>query len=209
VKRGSRLRLSRRHLVTGVIALVWIGLLLGAAVPTWQGSLRKGRELRQIEEQLADLQRWSVSGLWLERTLAQRGPAVETKYRRLIPARRDKEQLFLELARVADRSGVAGFDLREEERPQSWLAQDPDLDDVPPLDPDDPVAVEERPLPSIPLQTYRVQARFRGDFPRIARFLAELRTIPRILSLHSLVARSATEGVEVELELDFYVDESL
>jgi hypothetical protein len=192
-------------------------------VPTWQTSLRHARELRRTETELAQLNQWSVAGLWLEHALAERQPAVEGEYARLVPPNRDKERLFLELARVADRSGVSAFDLEEEEQPpgmgdDAWGGGTPppgSSPDAPPLDipsldapPLDGAAVGggEAPLPEIPVHAYRVEARFVGDFPQVARFLAELQRIPRALSLSRLTAYTASQGIEVELELDFYVD---
>jgi hypothetical protein len=212
-----RLAIPRRTLIVGAVILLWTGLLLGGAIPAWRASLRRGDELIATEEQLAQLNLWAVTGLWLERSLAEREPALLARYTRLIPARRDKERLFLDLARVADSSGVMAFDLKEEERSGSWLAQDPDAmmeggaTDAMPATDDmmDDGAGTDRPLPRVPVQQYRVRATFTGDFARVARFLTELQKIPRALSLHRLAARSAPQGIEVELELDFYVDESL
>lgn len=185
-----RRKYSRRAILRGVGALVWLGLLLGAAVPAWRQAVDQHREVQALESQLADLDHWTVAGLWLEKTLAPRQAVIDPQWERLFPPETAKGEFFLELARVADTSGVDGFDLRE-------LVP---ADGVPTPD----YGAGQTP----PLTAYRVRARFAGKYAQVAEFLGGLKTIKRAVSVHNLAIKPARGAVTVDLELDVYVSES-
>jgi hypothetical protein len=178
-----------RALVIGAAALLWLGALVVVAVPAWQRALKQHREVRQVESQLEELDRWSVAGLWLERTLGPRQEAVTPVWERLFPAERRCEELFLDLARVADESGVAKFELHE-------LKSDEMTGDA-------PGAADAE--PSAALVGYRVRARFEGDFAGVAGFMGGLGRLERAVAVHDLEITPAKGAVHVDLELDVYV----
>ena len=187
LKAGSRP--GGRAVVIGGVAVVWLGALFVGAVPAWQTALRQHREVRQVEAKLADLDRWSVAGLWLERTLVPRQEAVTPVWDRLFPSERHCEALFLDLARVADESGVTRFELHEL-RADELNSGAPGVTD---------------PEPSAALGGYRVRARFEGDFAEVAGFLGGLGRLERAVAVHDLEINPAKGAVHVELELDVYV----
>jgi hypothetical protein len=172
------------------MVLVWLGLLLGAAVPAWRQAVDQHREVQALESQLADLDQWTVAGLWLEKTLAPRQAVIDPQWERLFPPESAKGEFFLDLARVADRSGVDDFDLRE-------LVPS----DGPPI-PD--YGAGQAP----PLTAYRVRARFAGEYAQVAEFLGGLKMIERAVSVHNLAIKPARGAVTVDLELDVYVSKS-
>jgi hypothetical protein len=178
-----------RTVVIGAAALLWLGALVVGAVPVWRKALRQHREVRQVEAKLDDLDRWSVAGLWLERTLVPRQEAVTPVWDRLFPSERRCEALFLDLARVADESGVTKFELHELQSDE-MSAEAPGVAD---------------PEPFAALGGYRVRARFEGDFAGVAGFLGGLGRLERAVAVHDLEIKPAKDAVQVDLELDVYV----
>lgn len=202
-----RRRFRRRTLIAAGLVLAWTAVLLGGAVPAWRRALRLQREVETVERDLADLDRWSVAGLWLEPAVQRREPAVARVWSGLFPARRGREQLFLDLARIADRSGVAAFSLAEITAlglPVDEMAGPTGPADAPPPPPDGTAAAVAP--PAVTLDSYRVRARFEADFVRAADFLAGLRGIERALDVTNLVIRPSGGRLNVEMEMDVYVD---
>ncbi|MBK8167090.1 MAG: hypothetical protein IPK64_14215 [bacterium] len=189
MKLPRRIRLSRRALALGGLAATWFLLLVVGALPAWQRALIQHREVRKVEGQMDELDRWSVAGLWLERTLPERAAAVDPAWNRLFPAERACERLFLDLARIADESGVSNFELHE-------LRIDELTDAVPGLPAEEPAAT---------LGAYRVRARFDGDFAGVAGFLGGLGRLDRAVALHDLEIMPTKDSVHVDLEMDVYV----
>ncbi len=189
MKLRMRARPTRRGLVLGGLAAGWFVVLVVGALPAWQRALVQHREVRNVEDQMAELDRWTVAGLWLERTLPERQAAVMPAWERLFPAERSCERLFLDLARVADENGVANFELHE-------------------LRPDELVG-EETGLPAeesaVALSAYRVRARFDSDFTGVAGFLGGLDRLERAVAVHDLEITPVKGSVHVDLEMDVYV----
>lgn len=180
---------SRRALAMIGVAAAWGVALVAGALPAWRKALDQHREVRRVEEQLGELDRWSVAGLWLQRTLPEREAVVNPAWERLFPSERACEQLFLDLARVADQSGVSKFELHEMQ-PDELAGERPSVAD------DEPAAS---------LGGYRVRARFEGDFAGVAGFLGGLDRLDRAVTVHDLELTPAKGVVQVELELDVYV----
>lgn len=204
-----------RHGVIAAVALIWAVTLVTVAVPSWRRVVRQHDEIATLERQLDDLDRWTVAGLWLERAVASREPAVNAAWARLFPSERSREELFLDLARVADRSGVEAFALEEMNdmgmsMDDVWSATDAPEDDMAPPDDAPPTDDGMAPMdvavaPTVDLDSYRVKATFAGDYARTAAFLGGLIDIERALDVHSLVVRPSRDGILVEMELDIYV----
>ena len=182
-------KMSRRAMLWGVGGLTWLGVLVGVAVPAWRQAVAQHREVQILENQLADLDRWTVAGLWLEKSLAPRRAAIDPQWERLFPATPAKGEFFLDLARVADKSGVDEFELRE----------------LVPTDGLVPPQVSGGGADATPLTAYRVQARFNGRYSQVAAFLGGLKAIERAVSVHNLAIKPARGAVQVDLELDVYV----
>jgi len=180
---------SRRPVLVGVLVVAWLAILVGGAVPAWRRALQQHREVRQVEAQLVDLDQWTMAGLWLERSLAPRDAAVTPVWNRLFPAERSCEQLFLDLARVADQSGVTRFELHE-------MKLDEMVDTGPGI---------VDPEPAATLGGYRVRAVFEGDFADVADFLGGLGRLDRAVAVHEMEIKPGKDAVQVELELDVYV----
>ena len=207
-----------RHPLTRrvLIGAVWAVALFGLAIPAWQRALVNQREIETLETRLANLDRWTVAGLWLERSVARRQPQVSAAWDRLFPGQRNREALFLDLARVADRSGVEAFDLAELKYggmldADVWAdgsavaADEPGPGDSPPPPTDDVPALAP---PRVEMDSYRVKASFSSDYAAAARFLGGLRSIDRALGLHSLVVRPVGHLIQVDVELDVYVSQT-
>jgi|GEM_PF-1891905 len=202
-----------------VLGLLWCAALFGGAIPMWKRAKAQNQEIHQLEAHLANLDQWTVAGMWLSRSVASRQMPVNTAFGRLFPGDRLREDLFLDLARVADLSGVEGFDLAE--MTDFWMADNDiwgsgpnmsntDNDAAPPPEDDseDGLGLPTVEVPSVDLSTYRVRARFSGDFASAARFIGGLQRIERALGIHSLEVKPARNGITVDLELDVYVDDS-
>ena len=184
---NRRRKWSQRMTLWSVGLVVWLGLLVGVAIPAWRQAVAQHSRVQALESQLADLDSWTVAGLWLEKSLAPRQAAINPQWDRLFPPETAKGEFFLDLARVADKSGVDGFELRELVGSEGIAYTAPD------------------PENSVPLFAYRVRARFRGDYAQVAEFLGGLRLIERAVSVHNLAIKPARGAVQVDLELDVYV----
>ena len=185
-------RYPKRTLAFGGLALVWLAALLVGALPAWQRALSQHREVRRVEAQLSDLDSWTVAGLWLERSLVPRQEAVTPVWDRMFPPDRRCEALFLDLAHLADASGVGSFELHEVKADELT----------------EPVAVPADSTDAgagAALSAYRVRARFEGDFPGVAGFLGGLGRLQRAVAVHQLEIQPVKGAVQVELELDVYV----
>lgn len=189
MKLPLRIRPSRRALALGGLAATWFVLLVVGALPAWQRALIQHREVRRVEDQLGELDRWTVAGLWLERTLPERDAVVSPAWDRLFPAERACERLFLDLARIADECGVANFELHE-------MRFDELTEVVSGLPAEEPAAS---------LSAYRVRARFDSDFAGVAGFLGGLGRLDRAVAVHDLEIMPSKGSVHVDLEMDVYV----
>ncbi len=192
------------------LAVVWGVLLLGVAVPEWQTVRRQHVEIQAMEQQLADLDRWTVAGLWLEPLVDAQEPVVSAEWSRRFPAERAREQLFLDMARLADRCDVHAFQLEEIERlgtfdMGTWSTTDGMA--APPTD--SPVGAPALQPVTIEMSPYLVSAKFIADYARTAAFLGGIERIDRVIDVRRLAIRPARDGIEVELELEVPVSEPI
>ncbi len=196
----------RKHLVWWLaLGVIWGCALLLVVLPAWRQAIIRNHEIAALEKGLAELDTWTVAGKWLEHSQAKRNALVKVAWEQAFPDGRYREQLFLDLARVADRSGVGNFNLEETETDNlaAFLVS-------PPEDAVFGGAVYGVPVevPRVELETYRVKASFTGNYRETARFMGGLQAIDRALSVHDLVLRPAGDSVKVDLELDVYVSQS-
>ena len=210
--RVKSVKLWRRPLFRlGLLGALWALALFLVAIPSLRTALLHHQEVQRLEQGLAELDTWTVAGKWLELSLPRRKAAVEKIWQDSFPLGRRREELFLDLAQVADHSGVQHFNLEE-------VSLDmPGLDSGAPAmgtDPDDGQsmfggAVYGVPvrIPRITLDTYRVKASFQGNFKQAARFMGGLQNISRAVGVHDLVIRPEGKGIRVDLELNVYVSQ--
>lgn len=207
-ERWNRLRSWRPGRLIGLtaVAVVWGVLLLGVAIPSLQDVRTRHAEIAALEQQLADLDRWTVAGLWLAPLVAAREPEVDAAWSRTFPPGRDREQLFLDIAAVADRCGVVEFQLEEVADMGTF-----DLGTWSTTDEEGPGSAsgmaDAGPSPALTFQPYVLRASFAADYLRTAAFLGGLERIDRTLDVRRLAIRPARTGVTVELELEVPVSE--
>ncbi len=202
-----------RKIIFAAAGVAWCALMFGLAYPTWRQTLEQGREINEIESRLAHMDQWSVAGLWLEQAIVSRSQQVESKYEQLFLLERQREELFLQLARIADESGIQNFDL-EEQTITEMMMQSSTMDSPDAMMDDGGTAgdmmdsgmmdggLESRKLE---LESYRVRASFIGDYAKVARFIDGIRGLERALNVHSLIATPSSHGIRVNMEIDCYV----
>jgi hypothetical protein len=212
------LRLKNPKVYRSAIAAVWIVLMVTVVAPTWQGVMANNDEIHDLETRLGTMDDWTVAGMWLAQSVNERTLPVNAAFSRLFPSERGREELFLSLAQVADKSGVDEFNLSETnvsgmDVNDVWtdgtdMAQN-DTTAPPPMGddhfPGDEVVMD---IPTVEMSSYRVIARFSGDYQRIAHFMTDLKNIDRALKVHSLVIRPERDAIQVDLELDVYVSKT-
>ncbi|MGD9547319.1 MAG: hypothetical protein AB7V45_07155 [Candidatus Krumholzibacteriia bacterium] len=202
-------RLIGRRVMFSGLGVTWLVLLVTVAIPRMHSALVNHREVQRLERELADLDAWTVAGLWLAPEVAERRPGIEAAWDRSFPASRSREELFLEIARVADAVGLRDFDLTEmdlfgeeagppklQEHLEGYLEGGGAVDGVP---------VE---IPRIDLGIYRLKAEFQGNYGDLAGFLGRLQRLDRALSVHNLAVSQYNGKTQIELELDVYVSQT-
>ncbi len=195
---------------------VWVLLFLAGSLPALDHSYRNDRRLAALDRQAGTLTRWAAAGVWFEAAARLWAPALGAEYERLFPPEKDREQLFLDLARVARNSGITPIDLVEVpsyeiEADQDWSGSADASGQV--TEPDLQSLIEEMApdlsrLPGSALSTHRIRARFGASYGELAHLLAGLDTIPRAVTLNRLQATPGAQGIDVEMELDFYDQQS-
>jgi hypothetical protein len=195
---------------------VWVLLFLAGSLPVLDHSYRNDRRLAALDRQAGTLTRWAAAGVWFEAAARRWEPSQAEQYDRLFPREKDREQLFLDLARVARSSGITPIDLVEVPSYEIEAAQDRSTGvDAPAetVEPDLQSLIEEMApdlsrLPGSALFTHRIRARFGASYGELARLLAGLNIIPRAVTLNRLQATPGAQGIDVEMELDFYDQQS-
>ena len=217
----AKLLLANEKIRWALASTIWLVLLVTVALPSWQGVRERNEEIQVLEDKLATMDDWTVAGMWLAPSVRQRSLPVNAAFSRLFPAERGREELFLSLAKVADASGVEDFGLSEANSSgmdgnDVWsdgaaMTDDggaPPPSENPEMDGDAGMEATLE-IPQIDLTTYRVNARFSGDYKRVSHFMEELKNIERALKVHSLVVRPEKNGIQVDLELDVYVSQTI
>ncbi len=200
-------RWGRKHLFWGGVAVVYAVIALVVVIPLGKKTLDDHRQVQDLEQELADLDAWTVAGKWLAPEVARRQPVVTAQWHKAFPDRRQREQLFLDIAKVADASGLDDFKLREIGRAAE--APRPRLQEVLDARMVDGGSVHGVPVvvPRIDLTTYRIKASFKSDYQGVTRFLYGLQHLDRALNVHDLLLRDDKQQVKVDLEMDVYVSQ--
>ncbi len=199
-------RWGRRRAFWSGLMVVYVVLAVTVVAPMGRKTLRDHAQVKALEKELADLDAWTVAGMWLEPEVARRRPVVTEAWQKSFPAERNREELFLDIAQVADGCGLQGFQLKE-------INQGGDSAPPPPLQQkldargQDGGSVSGVPVmvPRIQLSTYRIKASFKADYAAITRFLYGVQKLDRALGVHDLVLRRDKGQVKVDLEMDVYV----
>jgi hypothetical protein len=200
------LKLTKKHrpYAWGALAVVWVFALVLVAFPSFKKAVAYHNEVKELEIGLAELDSWTVAGKWLERSLVNHQKAMDNTWNATFPRARHREDLFLDLAQVADASQVKEFRLEEirTEGAAAFLVSPPEESYFGGSVYGVPVEV-----PQVSLSNYRVKASFVGNYKQAARFLGGLQKISRAISVHNLVARPGNGGITIDLELDVYVSQ--
>ncbi len=210
-----RNRMPRRGVLAAMALMVWIAAFFGGALPAWKNARRNEVRIAAMSARLVALNQWSVAGVWLGEEIRQWEPVQRETYDRLFPAEKAREDLFLELVRVANTCGIDP--IRIMEAPHAYRPGTEDWDEGYYYDEEaenidtvineliNEFAPDLSGLPNEKLVAHRALVDFAADYDELAKFLESLEFISRALSLHRLTAAPLEDGVEVRLELDFYV----
>jgi len=208
-------KLPRRGVLVAGFSLAWGAIFLGGAVPTWKSAHQNEVTIEAMNDRLATLHEWSVAGIWLGEGVRRWEPVQRETYERLFPLEKAREEFFLDLVRVANASGIDPIRILEAQntyRPgtdvwEEGYAWDEDLEEQ--ESEIDQLTSEFAPdlsgLPDDRLTAHRALLSFSAEYDEFAVFLAGLKSIPRALSVHRLTASPLDEGIDVRMELDFYV----
>jgi hypothetical protein len=211
LKGSAQLPRNWKKAAGALVGVAWLAFVVMSVVPVVRSTVSGHHELGDLEKRIGVLEGWTGAKLLMEKDMAENGPALLDVWTRLFPVERGREELFLDLARVADVSGVKDFDLAEivelDLEPGGSIGQQ--IDDFDPMaedDQDDGPDMAAAPVSAIELEAYRIRARWSGDYARTAVFLNRLRDIPRALTVQSLAVRPYLDGIQVEMELEVYTD---
>lgn len=204
--------MRHRRAQIALFTVMWALLLLAGALPLWQRSGRNDERITAVSQQISSLSEWSAAGVWLQESNEQWEPTLGETYIRLFPLEKDREGLFLELARVAKESGIIGLNVRvtmedwdQGDEDEEWGTTDMEEDEGGLMLQE--LGLDSGDLPGSDIVEHRVRASFEGDYEQIVKFLAGLDGISRAVNVASLHAEPARRGVSVEMELDFYAQE--
>ena len=206
-----KLPLTKRRIRIVLLLVAWGVVFFGGSLPTWRASYRNDGKIRAASDRLGSLSRMSVAGLWFDAALERWEPELRKEYDCLFPAAKQREELFLEIARVANGCGIDPFVLREipivfdgdpeqrSEDDESAAAGDEEIGVLM-----QQFAMDMSRIPSAELYRFRLQANFNTDYEHMVKFIKGLQSIPRALTVHNLAAEPDPEGLSVAMELDFY-----
>lgn len=200
---------ERRILLAASGAVIAATFLLGT-LPTWQRAQRNDRQIVKASSRLASLGQWAAAGVWLDASAQRWQPIQAVRYEQRFPREKDREQLFLELARLAREAGIEPLQLRElpaAEEMSAPLESDEATEEL--VDPAvaelvDRFAADTGDLPATGLQSYRLAANFATDYGRLARFLGGIGRLERAVTVRELTAVPKLDQIDVALEMEFY-----
>jgi hypothetical protein len=200
---------ERRILVAVGVVLVAATFLVGT-LPAWQRAQLNDRQIDKASSRLASLGDWAAAGVWLEASAQRWQPVQAQRYERRFPREKEREQLFLDLARLAREAGIEPIQLRElpaqdeMEAPLETETADAATGDPVVTELVDRFAPDTGDLPPSGLQSYRLAANFAADYGRLARFLGGVGKLERAVTVRELNAVPQLDQIEVALEMEFY-----
>jgi hypothetical protein len=206
----------QRAVLAATAGILILAFLLGS-LPAWQRTQRNARQIVAREARTASLGEWAVAGFWMEagarRWQRDQGPVYDRRF----PDEKRREQLYLELARVAREVGIEPLSLCEGKQAPTSSApaagDDAMADAAAGAAGAGPAMLEgylpdPARLPSTELTTFPLEARFDTDYARLARFMGGLATIDRALTVRSLNAVPDQGVIHVALEMQYYAQKT-
>ncbi len=208
-------RLLKPPVLIALGALLWLLAISFFVWPSLRTSRQQAAEISACDARAASLARWN-GGRALPAAEAARWEAtLGARFEQLFPRERRLEQLFMEIATIANESGVDPVQLRADigaaadgERKgelRSARGTAVQLEDLEALAATLGLAPGDRPVSD--LRAYRLQVNFDADYEHLARFTDALGTLSRAVCIRNLQARRGSRGVAVQMELEYYVQE--
>jgi hypothetical protein len=199
-----------RHVLLAAGAAVVAATFLLGTLPAWQRVHRNDRQIDKASSRLASLGQWAAAGVWLDASAQRWQPVQAARYEQRFPRLKGREQLILELARLAREAGIEPIQLRElpaaEEMNAPLESEEAAADQADPAIAElvDRFAADIGQLPATDLQTYRLAANFAADYERLARFLGGIGRLERAVTVRELSAVPKLDQIDVTLEMEFY-----
>ena len=208
-------RFLKPPVLIGLGALLWLLAIAFFVWPALRVSRQQAAEISASEARAATLAGWN-SGRALPAAEAARWEAtLDERFEQLFPRERRLEQLFMEIATIANESGVDPVQLRaavgaaadgeargELLRARGATRQPEDLEALAAT-----LGLAPHNRPASDLRAYRLQVNFDADYEHLARFTDALGTLSRAVCVRNLQARRGSRGVAVQMELEYYVQE--
>lgn len=207
-------RLLRPGVLLGAGALVWLLLIAFFVWPSLRESRRQAAEISALDARAATLSGWH-GGRALPADAARWEAELNVRFEQLFPPERRLEQLFMEIASAANASGVDPVELRAdagdspegESRGELLSARSAgnapeELEALLAT-----LGISEQQLPVSKLRAHRLRIDFEADYEHLARFTDALRTLSRAVSVRGMQLRQGLRGVNVRMELEYYVQE--
>ncbi len=203
--------MTGRRIVIVISVLTWSLIFFAGSLPVLKKSIDNRNRITSVSDRMESMNRICVAGVWLEAAVRRLEPPLIDEYDRLFPHEKDCEKLFLELAKIAGKNHIDPFNLHEVtvlsdggglEEPEDPLDVDSGDQEVSMMI--DQFAADISSLPGSQLETYRLSISFDTDYESMTRFLADLESIERAVTLHSLGVEPGPHGIIAELELDYY-----
>jgi hypothetical protein len=208
--RPSTWSTRERRILFAVSGVIVAATFLLGTLPAWQRAQLNDRQIEKAATRIASLGQWAAAGVWLDASARRWQPAQEARYEQRFPHEKEREQLFLELARVAREAGIEPMQLRElPPREDLGGPGDGETLEAQLVDPAvaelvDRFAADTAGLPAADLQSYRLAANFEADYDRLAKFLGGVGNIERAVTVRELNAVPKLDLIEVALEMEFY-----
>jgi hypothetical protein len=209
-------RLARPPLLVGLGVLLWLLVIAFLVWPTLRASQRQAAEISALDARAATLAGWSGGRALPAVDAARWETSLGERFEQLFPRERQLEQLFMEIATIANESGVDPVQLRADVgaaaaysegkgellSAQGTGGQPEELEALAAS-----LGLAPRDLPVSDLRAYRLQVNFDADYEHLARFTDALRTLSRAVCVRNLQVRRGSREVAVQMELEYYVQE--
>ncbi len=202
--------MNRRRAVAVTAVMAWCLLFFLGALPAVQDALENVGRIRSTSAEMESLAEMSAAGVWFEAVVLYSGKDLQDEYDRLFPKEKQREELFLHIARLAKSNGIDPFTLREIAiLPSDGGGEDSDTETYDAAEEElslivEQFAIDVSDLPDTGLRTFRLAIGFDADYGRLMNFIEDIESVPRALKLHRLSVEPATGGITVAMEIDYY-----
>jgi hypothetical protein len=204
--------LRKGPLLFGLGALLWL-LAIGLLVwPALRATREQAATIAALDARAATLAGWSGGRALPAADAARWEAALGERFEQLFPRERHLEQLFMEIASIANESGVDPVQLRAdvgaaygEGQGELLSARGAGGEPEALRALADQLGLAPQSLPASDLRAYRLLVEFDADYANLARFTDALPTLSRAVCVRSLRAGEGLRGVAVQMELEYYV----